>query len=142
MGDMRAVIEQVLDGERFVVRFPSGEEEVLRMEDLSLFSPSSSSSQRSRDPPPESSRSSHRDHDRQSSRSSHSSSSRADESSSRSKATWMRPGITVRVVSKSVASGKLYLKRVIIMDVLSHKECTVNVDGKIVEGIKTRMIET
>lgn len=72
-----------------------------------------------------------------SSKSSKSNSSKDDPSS------WLRPRIMVRVVSKSFQNGKYYNKKVRILDVVGHNECTIQLDnGSLVEGVKQRMLET
>lgn len=56
--------------------------------------------------------------------------------------TWMRRGIIVRIVSKSFKSGIYYRERVKIIDVIDDKHCDVLFEGKVLEGVKERMIET
>jgi G patch domain and KOW motifs-containing protein len=56
---------------------------------------------------------------------------------------WMMPKLTVRIVSKSLEGGRLYCKRVSIVDVPSRTSCTVRTDsGRLLEHIKQRHIET
>jgi len=56
---------------------------------------------------------------------------------------WLYPHLLVRIVSKSVSGGKYYLKKAIIVDVLTPLECTVQMqeNQKLVE-VKQRMLET
>lgn len=49
---------------------------------------------------------------------------------------WLRPHIMVRMVSKSFENGKYYNKKVRVLDVTGHNECTIQLEsGKLVEGI-------
>jgi len=56
--------------------------------------------------------------------------------------TWLRPGITVRVISKKLEKGKLYCKRVQILDVISRTRCSILSDGSVVEDVRESMLET
>jgi G patch domain/KOW motif-containing protein len=55
---------------------------------------------------------------------------------------WLRPGITVRIVSKSLGE-KYYRKKVKVVDVVAGDICTIMLDtGRILENIRQRQVET
>ncbi|KAJ3172593.1 hypothetical protein HDU88_005922 [Geranomyces variabilis] len=67
----------------------------------------------------------------------------ADRVASSQSASWLRPNIRVRVVSKSLARGAHYNKKGVIQDVFTAGECVLRLDsGDIVEGVKTRHLQT
>lgn len=57
---------------------------------------------------------------------------------------WLRPGIRVRVVSKSLLEGSLYLKKATVLEVLDRGDKGIlRVDGGgRVEGVRTKHLET
>jgi len=56
---------------------------------------------------------------------------------------WITPHIVVRIISKSLGSGKYYNKRVRVMDVLGRKNVQVMLeDGRILEGVRQNQLET
>jgi len=59
------------------------------------------------------------------------------------RSSWIVPHIVVRIISKSFRQAKYYNKRVKVIDVISKGECIVQLDdGKILEGVTEKMIET
>ena len=75
--------------------------------------------------------------------------SKKDKKSKKSKrdklATWLMPGIVVRCISKSFQGGKLYQKKLVIVDMVTPVEGTaVLLDnrGKLYEGITKALVET
>ncbi|KAI8819372.1 DExH-box splicing factor binding site-domain-containing protein [Fimicolochytrium jonesii] len=69
--------------------------------------------------------------------------SRASSAGSSSARSWLRPHALVRVVSKSLASGRHYNQKGVIQDVFTAGECVLRLNtGDIVEGVKDRHLET
>lgn len=55
---------------------------------------------------------------------------------------WLRPGITVRIVSKSLGE-KFYRKKVKVVDVVAGDTCTLMLEsGKMIENVRQRQVET
>ncbi|KAJ3153798.1 hypothetical protein HDU86_005131 [Geranomyces michiganensis] len=64
-------------------------------------------------------------------------------SSSSQSASWLRPNIRVRVVSKSLSRGAYYNQKGVIQDVFTAGECVLRLDsGELIEGVKTRHLQT
>eukprot|EP01117_Protostelium_nocturnum_P010357 TRINITY_DN3725_c0_g1_i1.p1 TRINITY_DN3725_c0_g1~~TRINITY_DN3725_c0_g1_i1.p1 ORF type:complete len:460 (+),score=196.89 TRINITY_DN3725_c0_g1_i1:152-1531(+) len=86
------------------------------------------------------------DNSRSSSKSSSKSSSSNGSSkpSSSSQQTWLNSGLVVRIVSKDFKEGAYYLKKAIIMEVLSSRECTVQLleNSKRTLDVTRSMLET
>jgi len=57
---------------------------------------------------------------------------------------WLRPDIRVRVVCKKLSNGRLYNKKARIVDVIGHKECTIQMEdsSQIVDNVKQKSLET
>jgi hypothetical protein len=57
--------------------------------------------------------------------------------SDKNKRSWLRTGLTVRIISKSFAKGNYYLKKANIVDVITHNRCTVQFldSDKLEEGM-------
>ncbi|KAL3685499.1 hypothetical protein R1sor_003521 [Riccia sorocarpa] len=57
---------------------------------------------------------------------------------------WLRSRIRVRVISKTLNGGKLYLKKGVIVDVISPKECDILMDEsrEIIQAVKQEQVET
>ena len=55
---------------------------------------------------------------------------------------WVREGLLVRCVSKSVHSGSLYNKELIVSGVLSEFAFEVKADGKVIIDLRERDVET
>jgi G patch domain and KOW motifs-containing protein len=64
-------------------------------------------------------------------------------SSSKPKQFWLREGIRVKIVSKSLAGGKAYLQKGAVRAVLTRGSATVLLDsGLLLEGVAERHAET
>jgi G patch domain/KOW motif-containing protein len=50
----------------------------------------------------------------------------------------------VRIVSKSFEGGRLYLKKGVVVDVLTPRECVVEINdsGEVLNGVPQRVLET
>eukprot|EP00698_Gefionella_okellyi_P022365 TRINITY_DN7404_c0_g1_i1.p1 TRINITY_DN7404_c0_g1~~TRINITY_DN7404_c0_g1_i1.p1 ORF type:complete len:491 (-),score=116.16 TRINITY_DN7404_c0_g1_i1:110-1582(-) len=55
---------------------------------------------------------------------------------------WLCPAIRVRVIGKKFENGKYYNKKGIVLDVPGAGLCTLNIDGKIVDEVPERVLET
>ncbi|XP_020574281.1 protein MOS2-like [Phalaenopsis equestris] len=57
---------------------------------------------------------------------------------------WLRSHIRVRIISKKIGGGKLYLKKGEVVDVVSPTTCDIKMDesGKLVQGIDQEILET
>ena len=56
---------------------------------------------------------------------------------------WLYPAIRVRIVSKSFQSGRLYLKKAVVVDVVSPRECTLELEnGEVLSNVPQRALET
>ncbi|ESQ54806.1 hypothetical protein EUTSA_v10027298mg [Eutrema salsugineum] len=66
------------------------------------------------------------------------------ESQTREKTTWLRSRIRVRVISKDVKSGRLYLKKAVVTDVVGPTTCDITMDEsqELVQGIDQEFLET
>ncbi|PQP99805.1 protein MOS2 [Prunus yedoensis var. nudiflora] len=58
--------------------------------------------------------------------------------------TWLARHIRVRVISKDLKGGKLYLKKGEVMDVVGPKTCDISMDGsrELVQGVSQDLLET
>ena len=63
---------------------------------------------------------------------------------SSSRGAWLRPHIRVRIVDKGLKSGKYYLKKCRVVDVVGRGVCTVLVedDRRLLEDVSYKMLET
>jgi len=59
-------------------------------------------------------------------------------------APWLAPHVRVRVVSQRLGDGRLYLKKGVIVDVTTPRECTLQLDdgGALVDGVPQHSLET
>lgn len=57
---------------------------------------------------------------------------------------WVRPGLLVRIVSKSLKEGRYYQKKARVVDVPTLGECALRLadDGKLVEAVPERALQT
>ena len=56
---------------------------------------------------------------------------------------WLYPNIRVRIVSKSFQGGRLYLKKAVVADVLSPRECVLELEGgEVMNNVPQRVLET
>ena len=57
---------------------------------------------------------------------------------------WLTPRVRVRVVSQRLNGGAQYLKKGVILDVVTPTECTIQLDegGKLVDSVPQRALET
>lgn len=56
---------------------------------------------------------------------------------------WLYPNIRVRIVSKSFQGGRLYLKKAVVADVLSPRECVLELEGgEVLSHVSQRVLET
>mmetsp|Transcript_14895 Transcript_14895/g.36013 ORF Transcript_14895/g.36013 Transcript_14895/m.36013 type:complete len:489 (-) Transcript_14895:1573-3039(-) len=56
---------------------------------------------------------------------------------------WLYPGIRVRIVSKSFLGGRHYLKKAVVADVLSPRECVLELEGgEALSNVPQRALET
>jgi G patch domain/KOW motif-containing protein len=56
---------------------------------------------------------------------------------------WLYGGIRVRIVSKSFQGGRLYLKKAMVVDVLSPRECVLELEGgEVLSHVSQRVLET
>lgn len=56
---------------------------------------------------------------------------------------WVCPGIRIKIISKTIKDGSLYLQKATVEDVPDMFECTLRLDnGKLVEHVTEDMIET
>lgn len=56
---------------------------------------------------------------------------------------WLYSNIRVRIVSKSFQGGRLYLKKAVVADVLSPRECVLELEGgEVLSNVSQRVLET
>ena len=57
---------------------------------------------------------------------------------------WLQGNTRVRIVSKSFEGGRLYLKKGVVVDVLTPRECVVEINdsGEVLSGVPQRVLET
>ena len=57
---------------------------------------------------------------------------------------WLQGNTRVRIVSKSFEGGRLYLKKGVVVDVLTPRECVVEINdsGEVLNGVPQRVLET
>tara|TARA_B110000977_G_scaffold53537_2_gene72806 strand:- start:306 stop:1757 length:1452 start_codon:yes stop_codon:yes gene_type:complete len=57
---------------------------------------------------------------------------------------WLRGNTRVRIVSKSFENGRLYLKKCTVVDVLTPRECVLEIaeSGEVLTGVPQRVLET
>lgn len=56
---------------------------------------------------------------------------------------WLYSSIRVRIVSKSFQGGRLYLKKAVVVDVLSPRECVLELEGgEVLSNVPQRVLET
>ena len=72
-----------------------------------------------------------------------SSSSYVNSNNTRPEKHWLREGIRVKIVSKSIGSGRAYLMKSTVLDVYTQGVCSVRLDdGTVLEAVKERHVET
>ncbi|VVA92576.1 unnamed protein product [Arabis nemorensis] len=67
-----------------------------------------------------------------------------DRGRNREKASWLRSHIKVRIVSKNLKGGRLYLKKGVVTDVVGPTTCDITMDEtqELVQGIDHKFLET
>jgi G patch domain/KOW motif-containing protein len=70
--------------------------------------------------------------------------SRKEKRERREEPAWLRADIRVRIVSKSFQDGRLYLKKASVADVLTPRECVIEMmdGGEVLSGVPQRVLET